>query len=285
MDVEIYRASVAILGQSAAICGIGGGRCETEAFFGSYGMTPGGIHRETCSNLQLVISGYKEMHFWSDNKVVDDDDVLIATDKSTGMREEYLPGIKIDTMRGAHSVLKAGPGGGFQWNSGVWHVGESPRQSLSMNIADYSISDSIGFGRLQPWSCSVMGEVPIDWYESYIEILDTFVSPLGAMARLSSLNLSPLGLNLTSGPPNCRSTRVSYVSRVDGVPILWIKTGEGSLIVSSMGASLEIERSRYVIQWLTELTSDTSPVVVRPEIERLAFWLQSCGAATLSYKE
>ncbi|MEU9978110.1 hypothetical protein [Streptomyces sp. NPDC051014] len=280
-DRTLFRALVGGLEPWFATRGLPQGRVEAEIFYGRYRQTPGGIHREACSNLHLVVEGEKAMDFWTEDAWPPKGTVVREDrDPGSGAQEQYLPDLDPRDHRDRAESLTAARGQGFAWQAGTWHVGRSAGgPSLALNVASYGRGPARRGPVLRSWAERFAGEVPGDWLEEYRSHLGTDGSAGDLLATLSGLGMRPPALTFAGGPP-VRTARVRGPARLES-PVLWYGDGR-DLWVAALGASVRVPDRADIRDWLTEgvLCPDVGPAVpagCRP----VAGWLAEQGAMTV----
>ncbi|MEV5237857.1 hypothetical protein AB0K89_01790 [Streptomyces cinnamoneus] len=229
---RLYEVLLEGLAPRLAGFGLPRGDVESEMFYGHYGATPGGIHREGCSNLHLVLAGSKFMHMWSGDDWIPAGTRLRRDEEPLqGTLEHYLPDLDPREVLPLGTRLSASAGQCFFWHSGIWHVGESPEPSLSINIASYTGSfDNAATGLALP--CGPRGEVPADWPARYREFagLGPDHGDARVLARASALGMKGAAPGTT--PAGGLPSRVRARS---AAPLLWLPEGR-RLHVATHGA-------------------------------------------------
>ncbi|WP_329173002.1 hypothetical protein [Streptomyces sp. NBC_01477] len=287
-DVQRYRRPLfeALVGAFApylARLGMPGGPVEAEVFFGDYRCTPGGIHRERCANVHLVLAGTKSMHFWPDSGWPPPGTPVRADGApDSGAPEEYLPGLDPAAVMGGAQTLTAGKGGGFSWTAGTWHVGETHGPALALNIAAYE--RTTGAGPLPLWGERLHGEVPPAWLTAYGEHTGSHDTEWGPLARLSALGMRPAPPGPPRGPEGGKGGPGDRVRCRTAAPVLWTEDRRGHLSVAAMGALTTVPHSAEVRDWLAPATRpDGVPRAVPPSCRPLAAWL--CRQGILDHRE
>lgn len=273
-DRTLFRALVTGLEPWFAAHGLPQGRVEAEVFCGRYRATPGGIHRETCSNLHLVVEGEKTMEFWTGDAWPPGRAVLREDrDPGSGAREQYLPGLDPREHRESARSLTAGPGQGFAWPAGTWHVGRSEGgPSLALNVAAYGRGPGWQGPVLRAWAGRFAGEVPGDWLEDYRRHLAWHEGAGDLLATLSGLGMRPPEPSPVPRPLP-RAVRLA-------APVLWHR-GRHGLRVAALGASVLVPDRAEIREWLSEgLRSGRCPDVP-PVCRAVAGWLAGRGATAV----
>ncbi|MDG6106947.1 hypothetical protein Daura_28160 [Dactylosporangium aurantiacum] len=266
----LFEAMVEALTPHLMSGGLGSGPVETEVFAGDYQRTPGGVHREACSNVHLVLAGAKTMHLWTGDDWMPPG-VLRRGDVAAGAgtREEYLPTLNPAVALAAGRSLTGGPGQGFAWVAGTWHVAETHGPSAALNIAMYQH----GLGAepsLPVWGDRLDGAVPASFLDDYRRHVGAGAMPLAALlGRLSALGMRPAAVHRRPGP-------VRTVRRGLAVPILWVRPAPGELFVATLGAVRRLP-PRTPVDWLAERW-ERAELTVPEEAAGLAGWLCLQGA-------
>jgi len=275
-DRAMFEWLVRMLAAAAPWMGLPGASREAELFYGDYGHTPGGIHREACSNLHLVVTGKKSMSFWSPSWPPPDTRVRRSVAEGTATAEEYLPDLNPTRVTGQALTVTAGPGGGFSWNAGVWHVGSTAGPALALNIASYhrSLNDVqvMPFWDAEPWGPGLATVVPEAWMRSYVR----FAAVPGvaiALARVSSLGLR-------AAPARRSQPRAVAVRRTHPVPGL-VCRHRGRALAAAMGEVRTLPST--LVPWLTSPWPHGDVRAVPPDCRVAAAWL--CGQGALECVE
>lgn len=166
----LFEVLVGGLAPLLTAVGLPRGYIESELFLGRYSATPGGIHREGCTNLHMVLQGKKVMHLWNTSDwIPEGTDLRADTDPLGNVEEEYLPGLAVaDVEHLTTTTLRPGAGQAMFWRSGIWHVGDTPEPSLSFNVAMYTGS----FDNPRPWTdvpVGTDGQLRRGWLAEYRE--------------------------------------------------------------------------------------------------------------------
>jgi hypothetical protein len=245
---------VEVLTPHVLSAGLSSGPVEVEVFAGDYRRTPGGVHREACSNLHLVVAGTKTMHLWAG-----DDWIPAGTRRrgdvagGPGTPEEYLPTLNPVAVQAAGRSLTCSAGQGFAWAAGTWHVAETHGPSVALNVAMYQRGLDAE-PTLPAWDGRLEGAVPpafMDRYHRHVNAGGTRLDAL--LARLSALGMRPATADRREAPARTVRRRLA-------VPILWAQSQHGALVVATLGASRQLPPETPV-DWLTgcrgeaELTS------------------------------
>ncbi|MFG3248876.1 hypothetical protein [Streptomyces sp. NPDC048187] len=273
-DWALFRALVTGLELWFATRGLPQGRIEAEIFYGRYRETPGGIHREACSNLHLVVAGEKTMDFWTGNAWPPSGTAVREDwDPESGAQEQYLSDLAPRDHRDRARSLTAARGQGFAWDAGTWHVGRSAdAPSLALNVAAYGRGPARQGPLLRSWSDRFAGEVPGDWLEAYRRHLGTDGSAGDLLANLSGLGMRPPRPTQAGGPLAGPARRRA--------PVLW--HGDGRVLrIAALGASIQVPDRADVRDWLGEVlrsreANPNGPAGCRP----VARWLRARGALT-----
>lgn len=270
-DRTLFRALVTGLEPWFAAKGLPQGRVEAEVFLGWYGGTPGGIHREACSNLHLVLEGEKCMDFWTGDDWPPAGAVLREDrDSESGAQEQYLPGLDPREHRDRAESLTASPGQGFAWQAGTWHVGRSEGgSSLALNVAAYGWGPARQGPVLRPWAGRFSGEVPGDWLEDYRRHLAWGGGAGDLLATLSGLGMRP------PEPASARGRPPGAV-RLEA-PVLWHRAGD-ELRVAALGACVQVPDRAEIRDWLAECLRSGESLDVPPACRPVAGWLAERGA-------
>jgi hypothetical protein len=250
----LFETMVEALTPHVLFSGLGSGPVEVEVFAGDYRRTPGGVHREACSNLHLVLAGTKTMRLWAG-----DDWIPAGTRRrgdlagGPGTPEEYLPTLSPAAVQAADRSLTCSAGQGFAWAAGTWHIAETHGPSVALNFAMYQRGLDAELS-LPVWDGRLEGAVPpafLDIYRRHVNAVGTRLDAL--LARLSALGMRPAAADRREAPARTIRRRLA-------VPILWARSEQGALVVATLGASRRLPLDTPV-DWLTgcrgaaELTS------------------------------
>jgi hypothetical protein len=278
-DPVVFRALVIALEPWFARQGLPRGETEAEIFLGRYRSTPGGIHREGCANLHLVLDGTKNMHFWTAPHWPEPQARRrIDAAPGHGTEEEYLLGLDPAEHLGQALSLHAGPGQGFAWPAGTWHVGDSPHCiSIALNIAAYEAGHARPGSHARPWAGRFHGDVPREWLEDYQGHLLADEEVPHAIARLSSLGMTP-----PSPATTAAAVSRSHIPDLDGIhaeaPVLW-HGAAGVLHVAALGMVTQVPDTAERRQWLSQLITGENPCSIPAACRPLARWLAGHRAA------
>lgn len=267
-DPNLFRAIIELLEPHIADLGLSRAHVEAEVFYGAYKNTPGGIHREGCTNLHLVLSGRKRMHFWQGTEwIPEGTPVRKDADPEEGVPEEYLPGLQRSSVRRDGHSLEAIAGKGFFWRSGIWHIGEVRAPAMALNIASYTRTLDVKGGALFPWGDRLHGEVPVNWLSDYRAYVSFQGSDAALLGRLTALGMRPT--HLTGARDSPRQVRC-----VSNAPVVWLPTTTGRLIVAALGHTTDVSDSSTLRRWLnTAVVGRTAVTVVPDQCRGLAEWL------------
>jgi hypothetical protein len=267
-DRRLFEALAEALAPQAARRGLPSGPVEAEVFFGDYGCTPGGIHREACSNIQLVLAGTKTMHFWPGTWHVPETARHADTADGAGMPEEYLPELHPARVLDAASSLTCSAGSGFSWSAGTWHVAQTSGPSLALNVAAYT-HDLAGETSLALWDGQLHGEVPSRWLAQYRAHTGISGPAAAALARLSAIGMCPARAT--------RTPRAGAVMRQRlAVPVLWTQTASGELLLATLGAVRRLPATTP-LSWLAQPMRRGRDTLVPPGCRDVAAWLYEQG--------
>lgn len=277
-DPVVFRALVIALEPWFARRGLPRGETEAEIFLGRYRSTPGGIHREGCANLHLVIDGGKSMHFWTaPHWPPREARRRVDAAPDNGAEEEYLPNLDPAEHLGQALSLHAGPGAGFAWPAGIWHVGDSPHcMSIALNIAAYEVSCARPCSHARSWADRFRGDVPREWLEDYQGHALPDEAVPQAIARLSSLGMTP------PSPATAVSASPIRIPEPAGIhteaPVLWHGIA-GVLHVAALGMVTQVPDTAERREWLSRLIENGSPCGIPTACQPLARWLVGQRAA------
>jgi hypothetical protein len=278
-DPALFRALVSALEPWFAGRGLPGGPVEAEIFLGRYPGTPGGVHRERCANLHLVVDGTKSMHFWTAPQWPPPGASRRAdTAPDHGAAEEYLPGLDPLAHLDQARSLRAGAGEGFAWPAWTWHAGSSPaRLSISLNVAAYDGATARPGRTARSWSARFLGEVPPAWLAEYEGRVLSEVDVPSALARLSALGMAAPTTADCGAPADHYSPLPASVRRV--APVLWLPAA-GVLTVAALGRVTRVRDTAERGAWLSRLTVSGVSAEIPAECWSLANSLLRWGAVT-----
>ncbi|MDH6223822.1 hypothetical protein [Streptomyces sp. MJP52] len=267
-DRELFRVIVELLAPHAPRLGLPPGHVEAEVFYGAYRNTPGGIHREGCTNLHLVLAGRKSMHFWQGTDWVPEGTELREdVEPEDEVPEEYLPSLDRRSVLEHGHFLTATAGSGFFWRSGIWHVGETHEPSVALNIASYTRTLDVEAELLVPWQDRLHGEVPAPWLAGYRAHVSFTGSDAALLARLTALGMRP-------APPDAPPAVPRSVRRVSTAPVVWSPAGPGRLTVAALGHAADFADGPVPRGWLeAALSNGAAANDVPQECGQLAQWL------------
>ncbi|MFJ5726880.1 hypothetical protein [Streptomyces paradoxus] len=267
-DRDLFRTLVELVAPHLHALGLAPGHVEAEVFYGAYRNTPGGIHREGCTNLHLVLGGRKSMHFWRGTDWIPAGTALREDiEPEAGHPEEYLPELGLaEALPHGHSLTATG-GGGYFWRSGIWHVGETHEPSIALNIASYTKTLDVEAKLLTPWAERVHGDVPPEWLRQYREHTSFTGDDAALLARLTALGMRPAPAGPGGGSP-------SKVRMVSTAPVVWSARPTGGLTVATLGHSAVFADTPSLRAWLDRALASPGAVGAVPEDCRgLARWL------------
>lgn len=271
-DRTLFRMIVEMLTPHVPRIGLVPGHVEAEVFYGAYRNTPGGIHREGCTNLHLVLDGRKSMHFWRGTDWIPaGSDIRHDVEPEAGLPEEYLPTLDPRDVAGHGHVITATGGAGYFWRSGIWHVGETHQPSIALNIASYTRTLDVAARLLPPWSDRLHGEVPGSWLAEYRAYTSFSGTDADLLARLTALGMRPAPAG-APGTTDDTTATPRRVRRRSTAPVVWAAGPGGRLTVATLGHHADFPDDPGQRAWLAEAT--TGDVTEVPErYGRLARWL------------
>ncbi|MEU7831222.1 MULTISPECIES: hypothetical protein [unclassified Nonomuraea] len=240
---------------------------DVEFFCGDYQRTPGGIHREYCSNRHLVLAGAKSMHFWTGQAWIPEDAGRMVNDGPfQGTEEEYLSSLG-GQEEDVRASLTAAAGQAFLWDNGVWHVGETHGLAFAVNISSF-MSSYDAAERAFPLEVSPAGEVSPAWLAAFSAYLGRRTDRDTALAVASAHGITG------AEPVRSAATPSSRVRSATHARILWCRDGH-EVIVATHGKAIRFPAT--VGEWLREAASlpagAACDVPDEEEIGRLAAWL------------
>lgn len=269
LDRPLFESLVQAAAAVFVCQGMPSGTLEAELFLGDYEQTPGGIHREACSNTHLVLSGAKTMHLWDpgnwpSHEIPRRHDCAAGS----GTPEEYLPGMGFAQAQCAAESLYVRAGTGVFWTAGTWHVGQTHGPAMALNLAAYQR----GFDPepiLRGWGAELNGEVPSDWLDRYREHIRVDQSADLLLARLSALGMRPAH---PVRRPLCGRTGHWR----NHAPVLWT-IANSHLLVATMGACRREVHTAVTAQWLSQPREVGIEMPISHEVRNLAAWLHEQG--------
>lgn len=277
-DRPLFRTIVEMLTPHISRIGLVPGHVEAEVFYGAYRATPGGIHREGCTNLHLVLQGRKSMHFWHGTDWIPADAPLRHdVEPEGGHPEEYLPSLELRSVAEQGHFLTATRGSGFFWRSGIWHVGETHEPSIALNIASYTKTLDVAARPFPLWSEQPDGAPPQQWLADYRGYTSFTGSDAALLARLSALGMRPAppdeaGAAGETGATDGRTGLPVGVRRVSAAPVVWMSGPGDRLTVAALGHHADFADDPGQRAWLTEVTTGEMTEVPK-RYGRLARWL------------
>lgn len=278
-DRHLFEVLLSAVGPVFSAFGLSRNEVDIELFCGRYGATPGGIHREFCSNNHFVLDGQKFMHFWHGDewmpRSIERDNALGPVGDAD---EEYLTELDVDSVITHATSLKAGKGQLFSWKNGIWHVGETKGLALALNLARYMSSfDPSEKPLLLEYADD--GQVTLGWLNRYQEFLDSDVTKDAALALASSFGIHG------AQPSGCANNIPLTLRRRTHAPVLWCSL-EDDLLVGTHGASRRFPRT--AVSWLSALcrqpVGSPHPVLADSAVEQLAGWLIA-NSAVIEHRE
>ncbi|GCF10362.1 cupin domain-containing protein [Dictyobacter arantiisoli] len=137
-NAKLYHRAQDFLSHLFQHTGIPAGHAELELFLGRYTYTPGGIHKEECTNFQWVIDGDKTMHTWPESTWNTETlSVNLQHDPTSHEEEYFLEDVSLNDTRHGSKALRGKAGDILYWPSKYWHVGETPELSMAITLAIY----------------------------------------------------------------------------------------------------------------------------------------------------
>ncbi|MGW2559419.1 hypothetical protein ACWCXB_09270 [Streptomyces sp. NPDC001514] len=265
----LFEVLVGGLAPLLTAVGLPRGYIESELFLGRYSATPGGIHREGCTNLHMVLQGKKVMHLWNTSDwIPEGTDVRADTDPLGNVEEEYLPDLAVaDVEHLTTTTLRPGAGQAMFWRSGIWHVGDTPEPSLSFNVAMYTGS----FNNPRPWTdvpVGTDGQLRRAWLAEYREFAGLAETDAEALALVSAIGMR----GIAPQDPEPQHTPAA-IRRRTPAPLLWTHDDDGALLVATHGAVRRFPAE--TLDWLVGLVgcSVDEAREVPAEAGDLARWL------------
>ena len=261
--------------------GLTDGKSRCDIFAGRYRSTPGGIHREPCRNLHLVVHGRKYFYFW-DHEALQRSGAyerVVTYPTETG-DEQYLEAISSHDIVNSALEIRATAGCYLHWPNWVWHIAETPDPCLSVNIASYG-SSSTGAVRALPIVRGDDGEVPAEWVAEYREFNPEFRTS-DADAIMSAVSAGGLTCPRLGADEDARDVirGCGAASRATSAPAVWVHHGD-RIVVGLAGQATVIPGNG--VQGARWLGSNTArPYAPQtPGDCALLEWLHSIGGVTL----
>lgn len=275
-DRALYEAVLSDLGEHLLETGLPRGRAECEMFLGWYPATPGGIHREDCDNLHLVLQGHKEFLFFAGGDWIPRDEPRRPdSDPVTGLAEDYLPSLRPEVVESAARVCSLGPGEGLRWPRRLWHVGRSPQLSLSLNVASYRDAPEA-----YPVLRGTDGQVTPAWLRGYHRFLGRTGTPGDDLPTLLA-QASSAGLRPAPAPLRRLPSRPRHARRRLHTPVLWCQLRPGLVSVAVTGAHLALPSAVIpMLAWLSHPSSAEWPMREKDRV--LVHWLAQQGVVEVS---
>ncbi len=267
----LFETMVEALAPHVARVGLSSGPVEIEVFVGSYSRTPGGVHREACSNLHFVLLGTKTMYLWiGDDWIPPGAERRADVAAGTGTEEEYLSALDPAAVLAAGTSLSGSAGCGFAWAAGTWHVAETDGPAFALNVAAYQRSLEPE-SALPVWGEHLDGAVPPEFLYRYRHHVGLQDRPLAeALGRLSSLGMTPAPAERPERPASLVRLRL-------GVPVVWSRTRDGDLWIAALGAIRRLPPATP-LDWLADRRAAADAEIPIPAAaEQLAGWLCQQG--------
>ncbi|MEU4194867.1 hypothetical protein AB0E69_23415 [Kribbella sp. NPDC026611] len=266
----VVRAVCEDYGRRMVDVGLPTGLVECEVFAGRYRSTPGGIHREVCSNLHTVLGGEKTFYFWepelSSSLNVEPE---AKSYDSMDRPEEYLDGVSLDEVRDAAFKCTVGSRQFIEWSPWTWHIADAISPCISLNVAIYSERGD-GLSRL-PVGVGPDGDVERGWLDEYISFSEARVpSRVRALAMVSTA-----GMVVPQQDPLRDAERPNvgdfHVVRESSAPAYWMRD-ESRIVVASCGSTVAVEpTAAEVVEWFCSGT--TEPLCVEKAGADFVNWL------------
>ncbi|HZN75148.1 MAG TPA: hypothetical protein VFC00_26245 [Micromonosporaceae bacterium] len=265
----LFETVVEALTRHVVRTGLGSGPVEAEVFAGNYPRTPGGVHREACSNIHLVLAGTKIMHLWTgDGWMPAGTRRRRDVAAGTGTQEEYLPTLNPASVLTAGNSLTSTAGHGFAWTAGTWHIAETQGPAIALNVASYQ-SALHAEPSLPIWADRLDGAVPPAFLDRYRRHVGGESLPLAAvLGRLSALAMRPAAARRPERPARLVTPRLA-------APVVWARTDNDDLLVAALGAVRRLPPTTPV-DWLTGRWG-AAEVAVPEASTGLARWLCQQG--------
>lgn len=110
------------------------GPVEVELFLGRYGSTPGGIHRDGCTNMHFVAKGVKQFYVWPEHLSYENN---TAVTQAFSAEEAYLDDADLNWQLEQRRHLRAGEGSMIFCPHNWWHVAQADDLCICLNMAVY----------------------------------------------------------------------------------------------------------------------------------------------------
>lgn len=270
-DRELFEIVLDELTPVLLPAGLPSGLVETEMFYGRYRATPGGIHRESCVNLHLVLFGQKVMHMWvGQDWIPSDTKVLDTSEPTMGTSEEYLLDLQLADAAPFSTALPATAGEGFFWRSGVWHVAEAPQASMAINIASYTSGFDPETERIAV-PIAPDGSLTRDWLARYREFSRSSDADGPLLARVSALGM--LG---PAAHPAETVIATGTFRRRSAAPLVWLRTDD-ELLAATHGAWHAFPADTAPTLAAIASTARGEVATLTPDHTELATWLVTNG--------
>lgn len=271
-DRALYEIVLSAIGGQAASFGLSRRGLDVEVFCGDYKITPGGVHREFCTNRHFVLAGKKFMHFWvGDAWIPEGIEREGSSGPLPGTEEEYLSSLAGTSADQSRTALTAEGGQVFTWANGVWHVGETAGLAFALNMASYMSSYDVDKAPFL-LEKTEEGQVTLEWLSAYQSFLDMPTDD--AIGKDNALAIASAFGILGADPPARSTAPPKKVLATTHAPILWCLSGDG-VIVATHGRARRFSAS--VLPWLRTVgrlsVGDQCTVPNGTEHSQLASWL------------
>jgi hypothetical protein len=251
-------------GAGLLTAGISDAEVRVDIFGGMYDLTPGGIHREPCTNRHLVVAGTKSFYFWTDKSLRDYASHEPRKYVTGHGVEEYYDVVQPTTVQ-PDCVRALSPGQSIYWDGWTWHAASATSPCLSVNIATFR-------ARGEPTAVdqSKLGEVSIEWVESLRSAHESPPESLqSVMARASAAGIRSGKLRGTSNDLAPAKT----VIRNTNAPSLWVRF-DRHMIVAVAGQAVRVpESAEACALWFCSRSSTSFTAETGADLELLV-WLQ-----------
>ncbi len=255
----LVRAVCEDYGRRMAEVGLPSGLVECEVFAGRYRSTPGGIHREVCSNLHTVLGGEKTFYFWEPelSSSLNIEPEAKSYD-SMDRPEEYIDGVSLDEVRNTAFKCAVGPRQFIEWSPWTWHVADAISPCISLNVAIYSEMGD-GLSRL-PVSFGPSGEVEQAWLDEYISFSEARVPSRSRALAMVSTSGMVVPLQDPTRDAERPDLSAMHVVRESPAPAYWMQD-RGRIVVACCGSTVDVERAaNEIVEWFCSGTTESKGV-------------------------
>jgi hypothetical protein len=292
-STTLYDRTQEFLSHIFKYTGIPAAHAELELFLGRYAYTPGGIHKEECTNFQWVIDGNKTMYTWPEASWNIETLEVHTQHDPTSLEEEYfLDDVRLDDCRSSSQALHGKAGDILYWPSRHWHVGETPELSIAITCALYM--NGRPYNTIIETIQRIIEQKPdaqniVSSYKTPSNVYTTFEDALPASLQQSLETIkdivhsrqlqqelveqwlkraSNLGLSRTLDLlPQRDFTDEESVYRIAPQPILYVKVDEQTLLYAANGHCTAVNARTEVVDLFDALNTG-KPIPIRELLSR-----------------